>query len=213
MQQFAGSWFQYLFYLLIAANLAALVVGVAMLAEPERCKRWFGTEHKPRSVRQSIKRLEVAHDADTPLLSRPGLLGSMLLVAAVLILVKGSHFVSAIDVPQGGKLLARLFGAPVATPAVWESAWLSLVIFIALGALVAAAVGVVVLTRPDWIRQWSRVSNRWVSSRQATRRVSQAGAYYGADRLLQQYPRPFGAIVTIVSLYTLAVMIGFLSGS
>jgi hypothetical protein len=209
MQVLAGSWLQYFIYFLIAGNIAALAVGLAIVAEPKRLKDWFGPASKPRSLRRAMKPLETQRDADTALLARPRLLGAILLAAAALILVKGATFVSGVSVAEGGRVLAR-FAESRTAPVVWEILWLSLVIFIAIGALFAAVIGLLALTRTDLLAEWSKLANRWVSSRRALRRASQPTAYYGLDRLVHEQPRLTGALVSVAALYVLGMLVWFL---
>lgn len=210
MQVIAGSWLQYFIYFLIAGNLAALAVGIAIVAEPGRLQGWFGPASKPRSLRRAMKPLEVQRDADSALLARPRLLGAVLLAAAALILIKGSAFISGVSVVEGGRLLARFAETRGTAPVVWEILWLSLVIFIALGALFAAVIGLIALTRTDLLAKWSKLANRWVSSRRAMRRASQPTAYYGLDRLVHEQPRLTGALLSLAALYVTGMLIWFL---
>jgi hypothetical protein len=210
MQVIAGSWLQYFIYFLIAGNLAALVVGVGIVAEPGRLNAWFGTTGKPRSLRRATKSLEMPHNVDARLLARPRLLGAILLAAAALILVKGAVFVSGVSVAEGGRLLARFAESRGTVPVTWEVVWLSLVIFITLGALFAAAVGLLALTRTDLLAQWSALANRWVSSRRALKHASESTAYYGLDRLAHEQPRLTGALISLAALYVIGMLIWFL---
>jgi hypothetical protein len=210
MQVVAGSWLQYFIYFLIAGNLAALVVGITIVAEPRRLEDWFGPASKPRSLRRATKPLEVQRDADAVLLAWPRLLGAILLAAAALILIKGATFISGVSVVEGGRLLARFVETRGTPPVIWEILWLSLVIFIALGALFAAVIGFLALTRTDLLAEWSKLANRWVSSRRALRRASEPTAYYGLDRLVHEQPRLTGVLVSLATLYVIGVLIWFL---
>lgn len=211
MQALAGSWLSYLIYLLVFANIAALVVGVLLVAHPERYSHWFGTARKPRSLRRALKPLEIPRDADTAMLRYPRALGLTLLVAAIVILGYGSRFATALTSEQGGELLARFVGSAQAGSALWPALWAALIAFIALGALAAGAVGLLALVQVDLLKRVSASANRWVSTRRAARDVATRTANYGLDQLVRTQPRLWGGIIAACALYVLAVLVWFLS--
>lgn len=96
-----------LILILLTGNLLAFVVGVLMLTMLERpggalfqlTDRWI-------SMRRITKPLEVPHQTDHVMLRYPRSLSVILLASAVLILAKGTAFVSEPSVADGGRQLA-----------------------------------------------------------------------------------------------------------
>ena len=196
-----------LIYLLIAGNLLALFVGVTMQAAPGKLHTWFGTWAGWITLRRVTKPLDVPRNTDRFVLRHPRLLGATLLASAILILIKGALFVAPLSAAAGGQILARLFPATRLASTAWETLWLSSIWLLALGALLALAVGLLALFRMDWLESWSALSNRWIS----TRRVAKPAAkpYFGLDRLVRDKPRLWGGLITLLTLYTIAVLVWF----
>jgi hypothetical protein len=204
-----SGWLNFVIMLLLAGNVVAFVIGLTLIFAPERAPSWFGTRKKPHSVRRALKPLEKVHETDSLMLRRPMLLGAMLFVAAAIILIEGTRILSTVSMAQGGEILLKMFGGNPARRPLWEALWTSTVIFVALGALFALAVGAAALFRPKLLRQWAAMANQWVSTRQAVKPYS-GKPYYGADRALQDNPRAMGAVIALASLYVIGMLIWLL---
>ncbi|MEK6770129.1 MAG: hypothetical protein AABY62_00600 [Pseudomonadota bacterium] len=206
---FLTGWLNLVIMLLLAGNVVAIVIGITLMVSPGRAPAWFGQARQPRSVRQALKPLETVHDTDQLMLSRPRVLGVVLFVAAAIILVEGARIVSAVSTVQGGEILLKMFGGSLARRPLWEALWLSTVIFVTLGALFALAIGAAALFRPQLLKRWAAFANQWVSTRQAVKPYG-GKPYYGVDRKLQEHPRTMGAVITLASLYVVAMLIWLL---
>lgn len=197
-----------LIYLLIVGNLLALFIGVTMQVAPGKLHTWFGTWVGWITLRRATKPLDIPRDTDRFVLRYPRLLGATLVASASLILIKGALFVAPLSTAAGGQLLARLFPATRLASAAWETLWLSSIWLLALGALLALAVGLLAWLRMDWLAGWSALSNRWIS----TRRVAKPAAkpYFGLDRRVHARPRLWGGVITLLTLYTLVMLVWFM---
>ncbi len=196
-----------LIYLLIVGNLLALFIGVTMQVAPGKLQTWFGTWAGWITLRRVTKPLEIPRDTDRFVLRYPRLLGAVLVASASLILIKGALFVAPLSTNAGGQLLARLFPAARLASAAWETLWLSSLWLLALGAVLALAVGLLAWFRTDWLDRWSTLSNRWISTRRAAKPA--AKPYFGFDRWVRDKPRLWGGLITLLTLYTLAVPVWF----
>lgn len=198
-----GRWF---LFLLVAGNGIAFVVGVLLWMQPQRYLRWLEPKRgSPRSVRQLLKPLDIMRDTDRWLLSRPRLVGAVIVASSLFILVKGGLFVSGMSLREGGKMLARLFGDGQRwSPQAWEYLWQNLVWLLALGAVFALVIGLVAFSRFELFQRWSGVANRWVSGRRATRDL--ARPYYVPDGLVQARPRVWGAVISVSALYSATIL-------
>jgi len=194
----------YLILLLIVGNLFAFFIGVLMLAVPQKLSGVFSYANRWVSTRQLTRSLDTAHPTDQTLLRYPRVLGAILLVSAVIILIKGAMFISAVNIPEGGKLIARLYiGAALSTSA-WELIWISMIIVIMLGAVLAIVVGLMALFQLGTLREWAESVNHWVSMRRATKPLETP--HYPLDNLVRTRPRLWGALITLLALFSAIVL-------
>lgn len=199
-----------LIYLLIVGNLLALFIGVTIQVAPGKLRSWFGTWAGWITLRRATKPLDIPRDTDRFVLRYPRVLGAVLVVSASLILIQGAWFVAPLSTSAGGQLLAHLFPATRLAHGAWETLWLTSLWVLALGAVLALAVGLLALFRLDLLKSWSVLSNRWISTRRAAKPVSTA--YFGVEHRVRAQPLLWGGLITLLSLHTLAVLIGFLRG-
>ena len=193
---------------LVVGNLFALAAGVALLLAPHKVVTWLGlrTQH-PVSVRRLTKKLEMPRNSEKVMLRYPRALGAVLLAGGMYVLIRGGVFVSALSVSEGARLLARLYpGAALGQP-VWESLWLTAWTLILLGALLAILVGLLALLRVQTLKKLSRLTSRWISTRQAVKPMSRP--YYGIDRFVATHPQTLGGIIALLAVYTLVMILGF----
>lgn len=211
MLQTAGSEvLRFILLVLIAGNLLALAVGALLALVPRKAQGWFRHGDRWISTRQLTKPLDVMRNADSTMLRYPRALGAILLAGALYILIKGSFFIAGLSVAEGGQLLARLFAdTPRPTP-LWEALWVALIALILLGALLALTVGAAAVLKAETLRSWSGLANRWLSTRRALKPLEQP--YYGLDRLVNERPRVFGAVIATLALYSLIVLFWFARG-
>jgi hypothetical protein len=190
-------------------NFVALVAGVALLVAPRDVVKWLGSRSSnPMSVRRLTKPLEKMLDLEGPMLRYSRVLGAALLAGGAFILVKWILFVSGIkSVAAGALLMARMFPDVTWHPVFWEILWVAMSALVLLGALLAVVVGLLALVRTQTLKQLSKLGNRWVSTRRATRSV--AKPYYGIDRWIAAQPQLWGGAIALLSLYALAMMVWF----
>jgi hypothetical protein len=197
---------RYLIYILIAGNLFALGVGVLLLVAPQKLVGWVGIGARWMSFRRATRTLDMNHNTDHALMQQPRLLGAILVVSGAIILVRGALFASHIGAVDGGRMLQTFFGANP-NPGAWETLWLSLLIAVMLGAVLALAVGLLALFNTDLLQRVSDIANRWVSPRQAMRPL--ARTYRGLDRMINDAPRFWGALITVLAIYAAGMLLWF----
>jgi len=191
--------------LLIVGNLFAVFVGAMLLVAPDRLASWSRFGDSWISTRKLLKPLEVPHETEGTMLRYPRVLGVLLLLSGLFILIKGGLFISGLSAADGGRLLARFFATTDLPSGAWETLWLSLLGLILLGALLAVAVGVLALFKLEALHQWARLSNRWISTRQALKPLDQP--HEGFDHLIRARPRLWGALIMLFALYSCVVLI------
>lgn len=210
MQITPDSMLYYLVVLLIMGNVFAFGIGVLMLAAPQQLSAVFKFSNRWISTRKLTKPLEKPRRTEHAMLRYPRALGAILLASAALILIKGTIFVTGMSVAEGGKLLARLSGDAYASSGLWESLWISLIVFIVLGALTAVVVGLTSLFRPGQLKRWGKSTNRWVSTRKLTKPLETP--HYHLDKLVLARPRLWGGVITVLGLFSAVVLWWFVLG-
>lgn len=211
MQITPDSMLYYLVVLLIFGNVFALVIGVLMLAAPQQLSALFKFSNRWISTRKLTKSLEKPRPTEPSMLRYPRVLGAILLASAALILIKGTIFITGMSAADGGRLLARLYGDANISSSAWESLWLSLIAFIALGAVMAIAVGLMSLFKPGQLKHWGNSINRWVSTRQLTKPLDTP--HYHLDKLVVAQPRAWGGVITVLALFSAVVLWWFVLGA
>lgn len=194
----------YLILLLIVGNLFAFFIGVLMLVAPQKLGGVFSFANRWVSTRQISKPLAYPHQTDRTLLRYPHVLGAILLVSALLILIKGTIFISAVSVPEGGKLISRLYSGVVLSNVAWELIWIGMIIVIMLGAALAIVVGLMALFQLGTLRGWAESVNRWVSMRQVSKPLETP--HYSLDKLVQTQPRFWGGLIILLALFSAIVL-------
>jgi hypothetical protein len=200
----SSEWLRVLVIVLAGGNLVALGVGALLLFKPQLTIEWLGLRSKnPTSVRRLTKVLEKQRDIDTPMMRYARPLGVLLCAGALYVLIAWSLFVAPLSLADGGHVLARMFAASW-PPVIAEWLWSVLLISVFLGAFLALAVGALAFVRADLLARMSKIANRWVSTRQAVKSVSQP--YYGIDRLIAARPQVWGGVIAVLACYTLAMI-------
>jgi hypothetical protein len=210
MQITPNGMFYYLIVLLIIGNVFALGIGVLMLAAPRQLKAVSRFSNRWISTRKMTKPLAKSRPTEHAMLRYPRALGAIMLASATLILIKGTIFVTGMGVAEGGRLLARLYDDADVSSGLWESLWISLIAFIALGAVTAVVVGLMSLFRPGQLKRWAGSVNRWVSTRKLTKPLDIPR--YHLDDLVAARPRLWGGVITALSLFSAVVLWWFVLG-
>ena len=144
------------------------------------------------------------HNVDGQILSRPKLAGIIILAGAAFILIEGVFFVRRIGVDEGGRLLSEFLGGSALASGAWEALWLSLLVFLLLGALLALVVGALAVFRTDLLQKVSQQANRWVSTSGSVKVLD--APHYRFDGLVRNRPRLWGTLIVLFAAYALVVL-------
>ena len=79
----------------------------------------------------------------------------------------------------------------------------SLMLFLLLGSVVGLLAGMALLLRPEWLQRLSKLSNRWVSTRQMGRSLEQS---VSIDRWFYLYAHLSGVVLLSGAVYTLYLL-------
>lgn len=194
--------------LLIAGNLFTLLIGVMMLVAPQRLASMFKVSDRWVSTKRTFEPLDMVHDTDNIALRYPRALGAILVLGAVFILIRGGIFAASLSAVDGGRLLARVFGAGKIPSVAWEVLWLSMVAFIMLGALLALTVGILSFYRKETLQRWSSIANRWVATHHVFDQLDKP--HYGLNKLIHEKSKLWGICITTFSICAIALLIWYL---
>jgi hypothetical protein len=204
MQITPNGMLYYLVILLIVGNAFAFVIGMLMLLAPKQLRAFSKSSNRRISTRKLTKPLDKSRPTEPVMLRYPRALGAVLLASAALILVKGAVFVTGMSAADGGRLLAQLYGDVNVSGAVWEVLWISLIGFIGLGAAAAVVVGLMALFRLGQLRRLAGYLNRWISTRKLTKPLNTP--HNTLDKLVAARPRAWGSAISVLSLFSVAVL-------
>jgi hypothetical protein len=202
-----GSWQGYIHMgvlTLMAGNVFAAIVGLLMIIAPTRLASWSRVSDRWVSTRAATDTLDQMHNVDGQILSRPKLAGIIILAGAAFILIEGVFFVRRIGVDEGGRLLSEFLGGGALASGAWEALWLSLLVFLFLGALLALVVGALAVFRTDLLQQVSQQANRWVSTSGSVKALD--APHYRFDGLVRNRPRLWGTLIVLFAAYALVVL-------
>lgn len=200
----------YVVVLLIYGNIFALAIGVLMLVSPKWLSSLFQYSNRWVSTRRMTKPLEKPRPTERAMLRYPRVLGAILLASAALILIKGAIFITGMSVVDGGRLLAGFYAGADISRSTWEATWISLVVFIVVGTMMAIVVGLMSLFKLAKLKHWLERVNRWVSTRQATKPLDMP--HYHLDKMIVARPRLWGGLITALALFSVLMLWVFVLG-
>lgn len=184
----------------VVVGVFCFALGVMMLVAPDVVLRvssqlgehWF-------SARRALKPAEIPRRSES-LFYRHHRVGGLVLVAAAVVI--------------GWSLWSLDPGRAVEVFSKWSPrvvvAWIldAGIILMWLVTVIALITGSVVFFRPSTLKGVEAWSNRWVSTRRATRFLEQS--HDPLARLFARWPRVFGLFITVGSLYLLVVVSTFI---
>lgn len=191
----------------MAGNAFAAIVGLLMIIAPTRLASWSRLSDRWVSTTVATDSLDRMRNVDSQILSRPKLAGIIILAGAAFILIQGVFFVRRIGVDEGGRLLSAFFGGSALASGAWEALWLSLLLFLFLGALLALVVGALAVFRVDLLQRVSQQANRWVSTSGSVKVLD--APHYRFDSFVRNRPRLWGTLIVSFAAYALVVLFSF----
>lgn len=190
-----------LFFLL--GSSFALLLGLLFLLSPSLALRFAARNSRWLSLRRQTRPLELNHPVDGHLYRHHRPVGLFILLSSAYILYRfgfdyhHAHAVSALSPSPQHSALAD-----------WLLA--SLLWFLAPASVLFILIGGTMAIKPSAMKSLERLANHWVSTRKAMQPLEKPCD--SLDIWVGMYPRLFGAIVTVASLYNLTLMLYFLLG-
>ncbi len=178
----------------IIAILMALILFFlpdVYLLVSQRLNKWVST-------RQSLKPMEIPRRQERHIYRHHRLFGLLVTIGAVYTL---SYFMLDYDPQRIQKTLQQHVSLK---PIILEWLLEAGSIMLMLTNLFVLVIGVIVLIRPSLLKNFEAWSNKWVSTRHASRVLDQQ--YAGLDRFTLQHPRLMGGLLLLASLYVLGML-------
>lgn len=181
--------------LLCVGSVAGVLLGAGMLWKPERIAFWnqyFSRWVSPDKIDEQLNR---PRWIERYFYRHHRLVGATLLIGATFV------------------LYAFLFGhnmrrvSAVMASGGW-GLWEALVGILLIGSVLAAFVGLIVLTRPSLLREIEKSSNRWISTQGMVKLFD--GMHYSFDLQFLRYRKTAGVLMILGGLYILIVLVPLL---
>ena len=183
----------YVFF--IFASVFSFIVGIAFMLRNDTMLRLFAFMNKSYSVRKAMKPIDIPHFVEPVLLKHPVQLGLGILLGAL----ASIYMLKDID--------ARVFQPMFLGPFSYFSA-LTLAgytkSFLLAGNAGCAAVGFLLLFRPQRLASIEAYTDKWYTLRKQTRPL--AIMHLGIDRWVLAHPTVFGTTLSIMSMGLFATM-------
>lgn len=175
----------------LTGSLIGLVIGVGLLVATDSTLQFFRRMNRRVSMRQAAKPLEVHRDIE----GGPGHRHHP--VVAVAFIMGGAYAAFILFTQLNAASTVKELGItqnPLTAEVLVDTArW-----FLIVGGLAAVALGVLMLARPQaWVALEAR-ANEWKSTRQMMRGGDEPHDLL--DRVVERFPRPAGAVLTVASL-------------
>jgi hypothetical protein len=175
----------------LTGSLIGLVIGVGLLVATDSTLQFFRRMNRRVSMRQAAKPLEVPRDIE----GGPGHRHHP--VVAIAFMLGGAYAAFILFTQLSAARTVKELGIthnPVTAEVLVDAArW-----FLIVGGLAAVALGALMLVRPHaWVALEAR-ANQWKSTRQMMRGGEEPHDLL--DRVVERFPRPAGAVLTVASL-------------
>jgi hypothetical protein len=187
----------FLLWILIAAGLTGIALGVCLIADGARTLRLLGTMNRWISMRRSLKPMEQPHDIGKAVYRYPRWFGIAFAIAgafAIFMLVKNV---------EAAAVVSALGGSPARVVVTWVVE--SLRWILVAGGVLAVVVGAILVFSADALRSWEARANQWISSRRLVKGADTM--HLTLDRWVATSPRVAGWMIALGSTILLVASI------
>jgi len=177
---------------IVIGTFIGLILGLGLIFIPTTTLKLNEKINTRISLREKTKSIE------TPIASEPffykhsKISGAILFVGSLFVLYTLSTFNAYSLIPH----LPKSISAPA-----WEWIIQSAEIFLFISCVFILVFGLIVFIRPSMVKNFEQVANHWISTRKGFSKMSTDIDI--TNKLVNTYPRAFGAFITIFSLIVL----------
>ena len=183
------------FNLLIVGAALSMLFGLCLIIFPKLALTLNNKINKSFSMRETTKPLETPISIERWFYRHSNITGSLLMIGAAYLLYLLFWDLNFVH-------LAKNF--PGLTILMWEWLLQSFQIFFAIMSIIVFLMGFLIIIRPSQLKPIEEKANKWVSTRQKMQFMSDEIGQ--ADKLLDRFPRQFGAIILVASTIVLLNM-------
>lgn len=186
----------FFFIIGITLFLVSLIVGVLLIVKPAIIFRFNRQSGKRFSFRRSTKFLEVPVNIDSMFYRHHRVVGVIVTLTSAYVLYYFSLVYDAALIAEylTGSVYASVVDILINT----------LRLFMLFSSVFILLIGIVIFIRPSQIKTVEAWANRWVSTRQASRKLSVERNQ--VNQLVYKYPRITGMVIISLSLYALILL-------
>ncbi|MFH1045189.1 MAG: hypothetical protein V1796_09170 [Pseudomonadota bacterium] len=181
------------FFLILfcVGSIAGVLLGAGMLLKPERIAFWNHYFSRWVSADEITEQLDRPRWIERYFYRHHRLVGALLLIGAIFVLYallfnRNMRRISAVMTSGSWGLGDALVG------------------MLLIGSVLAALVGVIVLTRPSLLREIEQSSNRWITTDAMVKFFD--GMHYSFDQQLLRHRKTAGVLMIFGGLYILMVL-------
>ena len=182
-------FWQFLMLVLCTGSFASIFLGIGMLLRPERIERLTKRLSRWISPAQGVsEQLDRPRWIERYFYRHHRLVGSSLFLGATFVLYVFLFSAS----------IQKVVGA---LPRIYLPLWNTVFALLIIGSVLAAIVGLIVLTRPSLLREIEGMANRWVSTEQVVQAAN--NMHHHVDDFILKHRKITGAIMIVGGVFIL----------
>ena len=181
---------------IIIATFIALILGLGLIFAPTITLKFNEKINTRISLREKTKIIETAIKSEPFFYKHSKISGAILIIGSLFVLYTLATFNAYTLIPHLPKSIS---------PPAWDWIIQSAQIFFFITCAFILVFGFIILIRPSLVKNFEQVANHWISTRKGFSKMSTDIDM--TDKLVNTYPRAFGAFITIFSLIVLFVLL------
>ena len=181
---------------IIIGTFISLIFGLGLILAPAITLKFNEKINTRFSMRKATKKIETAIKSEPLFYKYSKVSGSILVTGSLFVLYTLATFNAYTLIPHLPKSI---------TPAAWEWIIESAQIFFYITCTFIFIFGLIVFIRPSLVKNFEQAANHWVSTRKGFSKMTEDINI--TNKLVNTYPRLFGAFITIFSLIVLFLLL------
>lgn len=181
---------------IIIGTFIALIFGLGLLFAPVITLKFNNKINTRFSMRKATKKIETAIKSEPFFYKHSKVSGAILIISSLFVLYTLATFNAYTLIPHLPKHIS---------PAAWEWIIESAQVFLYIACSFIFVFGLIVFIRPSLVKNFEQVANHWISTRKGFSKMTVDINI--TNKLVNTYPRLFGAFITIFSLIVLFLLL------
>ncbi len=177
---------------IVTGTFVGLILGLGLILAPTITLKFNEKINTRISMREKTKAIEKPIRSEPLFYKHSKISGAILVIGSIFVLYTLETFNAYSLIPH----LPKSISAPA-----WEWIIQSAEIFLFISCVFILVFGLIVFIRPSMIKNFEQVANHWISTRKGFSKMSTDIDI--TNKLVNTYPRTFGAFISIFSLIVL----------